>query len=217
MAINADSSDPELNEESNEQPTPLGDNASQPEDESTRAGDASNAATDPERGEPLRREGSSRAGLGLALGLVMVAAVGGVAGWLGYLAYQSHHAQQQRNLYVQIARQAALNLTTINYTQVDADVQRIIDSATGNFRDDFGKRSQPFIEVVKRAQSKSEGSIIEAGLESQSNDQAQVLVALNVNTSIGGVAESQPRAWRMRITVQKAGDDAKVANVEFVP
>jgi Mce-associated membrane protein len=38
-----------------------------------------------------------------------------------------------------------------------------------------------------------------------------------VKTSNAGAAQQEPRAWRMRITVQKVGDDAKVSQVEFVP
>jgi Mce-associated membrane protein len=32
-----------------------------------------------------------------------------------------------------------------------------------------------------------------------------------------GSPEERPRAWRMRITVEKLGEDTKVSNVEFVP
>jgi len=44
-----------------------------------------------------------------------------------------------------------------------------------------------------------------------------VLVAVAVNTTVEGQPEQQPRAWRMRILVQKVGEDTKVSNVEFVP
>ena len=149
--------------------------------------------------------------------LAIVVALAALVGWLGYRTHETRQDQLQRNLFVQIARQGALNLTTIDCTEVDADVQRILDSATGTFRDDFEKRSQPFIDIVKHAQSKSTGSITEAALESEQADSAQVLVAVTVNTSISGVAEPQPRAWRMRIAVQKVRDGAKVSTVEFVP
>src|SRR4051812_16969442 len=115
-------------------------------------------------------------------GLVLVLALGGLTGWLGYRAYQSHQADEQRKLFLQVGRQGALNLTSIDWQQADADVKRILDSATGTFYDDFQKRAQPFVEVVKQAQSKSVGSIAEAGLESESDDSAQVLVAVQVKT-----------------------------------
>ena len=150
-------------------------------------------------------------------GLVVVVALAGLTGWLGFRTYQSHQADEQRKLFLQVGRQGALNLTTIDWQQADANVQRILDSATGTFYDDFQKRAQPFIDVVKQAQSKSVGTIAEAGLESESDHDAQVLVAVTVKTSNAGAPEQAPRAWRMRISVQKVGDEAKVSNVEFVP
>ena len=150
-------------------------------------------------------------------GLVVVLALAGLTGWLGFRTYESHKANEQRKLFLQVGRQGALNLTTIDFGHADADVQRILDSATGTFYDDFQKRAQPFIDVVKQAQSKSVGTIAEAGLESESDHDAQVLVAVTVKTSNAGAPEQAPRAWRMRISVQKVGDEAKVSNVEFVP
>jgi Mce-associated membrane protein len=151
------------------------------------------------------------------VGIAVVAALGSLTGWLGYRTYGDHQAQLQRNLFVEVGRQGAVNLTTISYTEADADVRRILDSSTGTFYDDFKKRSQPFLEVVKQTRSKSQGTVTAAGLESQAGDQAQVLVAVSVNTTLAGAPEQQPRSWRMRISVQKVSDGAKVSNVEFVP
>jgi Mce-associated membrane protein len=154
----------------------------------------------------------------IAVGVAIILALVGLAGWLGYRVHQDHQVQAQRNLYVQVARQTAINLTTINYTEVDADIKRILDSATGAFHDEFRDRSQPFVEVVKKVQSKSEGTIAEAGLLSYTKDQAQVLVAVAVKTSMAAApADQEPRRWRMRLTVDKIGDSAKVSKVEFVP
>jgi Mce-associated membrane protein len=154
----------------------------------------------------------------IALGVAIIVALVGLGAWLGYRVYQDHQAQAQRNLYVQVARQTAINLTTISYSEVDADIKRVLDSATGAFHDDFQNRSQPFVEVIKKVQSKSEGTIAEAGLLSYTKDQAQVLVAIAVKTSMAAApADPEPRRWRMRLTVDKTGDSAKVSNVEFVP
>ncbi|OBK98175.1 Mce protein [Mycobacterium sp. 1165178.9] len=166
--------------------------------------------------ETIRGGRLSRTGSALVASGLIVAALAGLSGWLGYRAYQKHEDQARQNLYVATARQGAVNLTTINYTQVDADVQRILDLATGAFRDDFEQRAKPFEEVVKAAQSKSEGTVTDAGLESQRGDSAQVLVAVAVKSRTAG-GEEAPREWRMRIEVRSVGDDAKVANVVFVP
>ncbi|MCT7657069.1 tetratricopeptide repeat protein [Mycobacterium deserti] len=164
-----------------------------------------------------RKPPLSHVRLATIAGLALMVALGGLTGWLGFRAYQSHQSEEQRNLYLQVGRQGALNLTTIDFQQADADVQRILDSATGTFYDDFQSRARPFIEVVKQAQSKSSGNITEAGLESATDTEGRVLVAVTVNTTNAGAPEQQPRSWRMRITVQKVEDEAKVSNVEFVP
>jgi Mce-associated membrane protein len=185
-----------------------------PGDDATEAADeASEEETAPAKPR------MSHVGLAMIAGLVLVVALAGLTGWLGFRAYQSHQADEQQKLFLSVGRQGALNLTSIDWQHADADVQRILDSATGTFYDDFQKRAQPFMEVVKQAQSKSEGTIAEAGLEPQSitANGAQVLVAVTVKTSNAGAPDQAPRAWRMRLTVQKVGDEAKVANVEFVP
>ena len=153
----------------------------------------------------------------LIAGIAGVVALAGLTGWLGFRTYESNRADAERNLFLQVGRQGALNLTSIDWQNADADVQRILDSATGTFYDDFQQRAQPFVEVVKQAQSKSVGTISEAGVESAGDNEAQVLVAVTVNTSNAGAPEQEPRAWRMRISVEKIGDEAKVSNVEFVP
>ncbi|MCX8557045.1 mammalian cell entry protein [Mycolicibacterium mucogenicum] len=155
--------------------------------------------------------------LAAVLGLVLVVALSALVGWLVVRTHRATDVDERQSQIVQVARQGALNLTTIDWQRADADVQRILDSATGEFYDDFAKRSAPFIKVVKEAKSTSTGSITEAGLESEAGDSAQVLVAVAVKTSNVGAPEQQPREWRMRIAVQKVGDVMKVSNVEFVP
>ena len=155
--------------------------------------------------------------LGLIAGSVIAAVTTALAGCFGIHAYESHQGQLQRNLFVQTARQGALNLTTISYSNVETDVRRILDSATGEFQEDFQQRSQPFIEVIKQARATTQGSITEAGLESDEGDRAQVLVAVSVKTSHAEVQEKSPRLWRMRIAVQRSDGDVKISNVQFVP
>jgi Mce-associated membrane protein len=146
----------------------------------------------------------------------VVVALAALTGWLGYRAYEAHRALDQRELFLQVGRQGAVDLTTIDFAEADADVQRILDSATGGFRDDFARRSQPFVDAVKQARSKTVGTVTGAGLESTTDTGAQVLVAVTVQTSNAAAPQQQPRSWRMRLTVEKADDGARVSGVEFV-
>lgn len=198
--------DPELDTESDDTVEELEDDRPEPE-------------SDAESGEvaPNSTKAALRRRHAILFGLATVIALSALIGWTGFRAHQAHHAQTQRNLYLQVARQGALNLTTIDAEHADADVHRILDGATGEFYADFAKRSQPFIDVLKQAKAKTVGTVTEAGLESQTADSAQALVAVSVLTSNAGQSEQGPREWRMRIEVQKIGDQVKVANVGFVP
>ncbi|WNG86360.1 Mce protein [Mycobacterium sp. ITM-2016-00317] len=200
----------------------------EPESGAVEAADSTDSAADETVGdeavaetvedtEPATRNPISHVKLALIAGIVAVVALAALTGWLGYRTYESDRAEAQRNVFLQVGRQGAVNLTTIDWENADADVQRILDSATGTFYDEFQQRAEPFVEVVKQAQSKSVGTVAEAGLESVGDNEAQVLVAVTVQTTNAGAPEQQPRAWRMRISVQEVDGDAKVSKVEFVP
>ncbi len=152
----------------------------------------------------------------LAVGTVALLSLGGLGGWLGYRVLDEHRDTTQQSRFVQAARQGAINLTTIDHSTVDADIDRILESSTGTFHDDFEKRAQPFADVVKQAQSTSAGTVTSAALESQDGDTAQVLVVMSVKMSNQGAAEQPPSTWRMRIGVQSSGDTEKVSDVQFV-
>jgi Mce-associated membrane protein len=241
MAADADAPDGELSKTAPKTPSPASPDHTEdgspvsPEDsESTTSAESEAADGDADEAEDYEaavddevdngsedaapaEQPTSHVRLATMVGLAVVVALAATVGWLGFRAYQSHQAQEQRQLFLQVGRQCALNLTTIDWQHADADVQRVLDSATGQFYDQFSKRKQPFIEVLKKAQSKSVGTITEAGLESDSGDKAQVLVAASIKTSNLGADDQPPREWRMRISVEKSGDEVKISNVAFVP
>lgn len=152
----------------------------------------------------------------LVIGLIVVVVIAALGGWVDYRAYQAHKSQPQRELFLQAGKRGAQNLTSIDYNQADADVKRVLDSATGKFYDDFNRRAPSFTDVVKQVKSKSTGTVTAAGVESVEGDSAKVLVAVTVSTEVADGPQQPVRAFRMRLTVQKVGGDAKVSNVEFV-
>jgi Mce-associated membrane protein len=152
----------------------------------------------------------------LIAGLIGVLVSAGLVGWLGVRAAQAHDADVQRDAFVSAARRTAVDLTTIDYQHARTDVQRVLDSATGDFYRSFSDRSQLLIDAVTDERSQSVSAVTEAGVETQSHDAAQVLVALSVaSTHLGGL-EMRPHELRMRLTVQQVADGAKVSGVEYV-
>jgi Mce-associated membrane protein len=183
-----------------------------PDDPATPSGEpAEDVANVPpaERPVPVER-------IALVAGLIAVVVLTGLVGWLSFRAYEADSLEAQRNLFVQAARQGAVNLSTVDYEHADADAQRILDSATGKFYDSFSHRRRSYIENAKRTRSKLVGTVTDAGLQSQTGDVGLVLVAVTVRSSDPAQAGQEPQLWRMQITVQKIGDAAKVSDVVFV-
>ncbi|MCV7032496.1 hypothetical protein AWC25_00235 [Mycobacterium sherrisii] len=147
----------------------------------------------------------------------IVGAIGSLVAWLGYQTYEDRHAAAKRSQFVEAARQGAINLTTIDFATVDSDIQRVLDSSTGVFHDDFQRRSASFAEVVKKVKSKSVGKVTEAALLSEDGDKAKVLVNVSMTMTSTNTNDTTPRGWRMQIGVEQQGDSTKVSDVRFVP
>jgi Mce-associated membrane protein len=191
-----------------------------PDDAATTGG---NTVVDPS-GEPadvvfLRptRPRSRIERIALIAGMVSGVLLAGLVGWLGFRAYEADNLEAQRNLFVQAARQGATNLLTVDYHHADADAQRILDSTTGKFHDSFARRKQSYIDHANRMRSEFVATATDAGLESRNGDQGKVLVAVTVKSSDPAQAQQEPQFWRIRVTVKKMGETAKVSDVVFVP
>lgn len=156
-----------------------------------------------------------RIGTFLLLAVIVVAS--GLAAWFGYQTFQGHKVEQRQQEFLQAGRQAAVNLTTIDFADVDGAIKRVLDSSTGDFHNEFERNAPTFADVVRRAQAKSTGTVTAAGIESLDGDTGQILVTTSVETTNAGTREPQPRLWRMRVTVEKQEDVMKVSKVGFVP
>ena len=144
-AADADSVEPDEDVEGDE--SAAADADSDEPDEDVEDDETSAADADPDDpGDPgddadaklaKRRFSMSPVRLATVVGVVAVLALGVVVGWQGYRTYQLRQDQDQRELFLQVGRQGAVNLTTIDWQNVNHDIQRILDSATGSFYDDF--------------------------------------------------------------------------------
>ncbi|CAN3131229.1 Mce associated membrane protein [Mycobacterium sp. smrl_JER01] len=152
----------------------------------------------------------------VTFGVAALLALSVLVGWLGIQTYDATREENQRVQFLAAGRDSAVRLTTINPDNADAEVTKILQSSIGLFHEDFDRRSADFVEAVKRAQSRTEGTVIEAGLEAADGDHADVLVAISVKTWLAGI-EAPARLWRMRISVQRVGSTEKVSNVQYVP
>ncbi len=216
----------EAGAEAEAEPMPSRHDEADEADESAEADEAQaadHAAETPEAPEPTDPEPTGRRlrvpSVRLALSTAAVLAIVGLLGASGWMAWQHHNVVKERQraaAYIATARQGVINLTSLDFNKAKEDVQRVLDIATGDFKDDFQKRAEDFASVVKDSKAVTEGSVAATAVESMNNDSAVVLVLANERvTNIAG-AKDQPRTFRFRVSVVHEGDDLKLSKVEFV-
>ncbi|WP_328658899.1 hypothetical protein [Nocardia salmonicida] len=154
--------------------------------------------------------------IGLAAAAVLVLALVVGAGFAAFAARSGSQDEDLRAQYTQTARQAVINLTTIRADSAKEDIDRILSVASGEFKNEFDGRVDPFMDVVKQAKVVSTGEVVESGIESVDENSAKVLVAAKQMVSNTGSAEPQARQYRFRITVSKGDSGMTVSKVEFV-
>ncbi|MBF6211845.1 hypothetical protein IU487_12440 [Nocardia puris] len=179
--------------------------------------DSADAKADGESAsETTGRPGVGRILLAAAAAVLVLALVAGAVVSV-FLTRSIDERDARRAEYVQTARQAILNLTTINADSAKEDIDRILSMASGQFKTEFDGRVDPFLSIVQQAEVRSSGEIVEAALEIDADDSAKVLVAAKQTLTNAGQAEPQTRFYRFRVTVTDTDGGLTASNVEFVP
>lgn len=138
----------------------------------------------------------------------------------GYMLWQRHETTE-RNLrtasFLAGARQGVVNMTSLDFNKAKEDVQRVIDSSTGQFRDDFQQRAKDFTTVVEQSKVVTQGTVNAAAVQSIDGNSALVLVAATSHITNAAGAKDEPRNWRLKVTVTEDGGQYKMSKLEFVP
>ncbi|BBX45611.1 hypothetical protein GCM10009641_51910 [Mycobacterium cookii] len=197
--------------------------------DATEPTDSAEAAEPPETAEPpdaeeptateaatVRRWRVSLAVLAAATTIVAICALLGASGWMAWHHHNVVRQRQQSAAFAAAARQGIVNLTSLDFKKSKEDVQRIVDSATGEFKDQFQKTADDFASVVKDTKAVAEGTVAASAVESTSQDSAVVLVLANERVTNAAGAKDQPRTFRFRVSVVRDGDQLKLSKVEFV-
>lgn len=124
--------------------------------------------------------------------------------------------ERAREQALTAARQSALNLTSIDQEDFDGDVGRVLDGASGEFRTDFSGRVAQLQQLVEENEVTAEGRVLEAGLVRADRESATALVVVDSRIRNTAVPEGRVNSYRMRLELEKVGDDWRTSSLEFV-
>jgi Mce-associated membrane protein len=169
------------------------------------------------RGVRIRIPLPSWKAVAAALTILIIAALLAASGWM-YMGHRQAVAEQQRRAEFQAAaRQGVVTLMSLDYNKAKEDVQRIIDSSTGQFKTDFQNTAEDFVKVATDSKAVTETNVTATAVESMTRDTATVLVAATSRVTNAAGAKQEPRAWRLSVNMARDGGQLKLAKVEFVP
>lgn len=148
--------------------------------------------------------------------IAAICALLGASGWMLWHHQRAVADRQRSAAFVAAAKQEVINLTSLDFNKAKEGVQRILDNATGEFRDDFQRRADDFASVVQDSKAVTDGKVVAAAVESMDRDSAVVLVLANERiTNVAG-AKDDLRPFRFRVSVAREGDQMKISKIEYV-
>ncbi|OBB69903.1 hypothetical protein [Mycobacterium sp. 852014-50255_SCH5639931] len=149
--------------------------------------------------------------------IVLICAFVAASGYMMWERHETTERNQRTANFVAGARQGVVNMFSMDFNRAKEDVQRVIDSSTGQFRDDFQQRAKDFTTVVEQSKVVTQGSVNAAAVQSIDGNSALVLVAASSRITNAAGAKDEPRNWRLKVTVTDEGGQYKMSKLEFVP
>ncbi|MDX6199851.1 MAG: Mce-associated rane protein [Actinomycetota bacterium] len=149
--------------------------------------------------------------------LVLVLILLAVAALLGALKLRdAKQLSDARAAAIGAARQEALNLTSIDGNDIDADLQRVKDGATGGFAKDFADRAKDLKSVLTENAVVAEGHVIDAGLVRGDLDTATVLVVVDSKVKNKSAPSGRANTYRMQLDLERHGSRWLTSALQFV-
>ncbi|MFV8050617.1 hypothetical protein [Mycobacterium sp. 48b] len=155
--------------------------------------------------------------LATCLTLIVIAGLLAASGWMIWHHRQAEHRQKLAAEYTAAARQTVVTLMSLDFNHAQDAVKNILDNSTGEFREDFEAQSKDFVKLAQDAKVVTEANVTAAAVDTMSDNNAVVLVAVNTQVTNTTGANKQPRPWRVAVDLVREGDQIKLSKVEFVP
>jgi Mce-associated membrane protein len=156
----------------------------------------------------------------VAVGLAALLTAGLLAA-SGFMVWQHRKNSQQLHSAAEFsaaARQDVVNLMSIDFNTAQDSVQRVLDSSTGRFRDNFQDAADDFVKALKDEKIVTRATVNDTAVESMTADSAVVLVSATSHREDPKAPkdQQQPRLWRVSVTLERADGQIKMSGVDFI-
>jgi len=105
------------------------------------------------------------------------------------------------------AKAYAVTVTSYDYQNLDRNFADVLDGASGEFKVQYTGASQTLRQLIANAKATAKGTVLGAGIQSQSTDQVEVVVF--VDQAITNATVTQPRIDRNRVIMTLTPHDGR--------
>lgn len=139
-------------------------------------------------------------------------------GLLGRRWDDQRRLSEARSEALASARQTCVNFVSISASTVDADLKRIADGATGQFKDEFTQDTAQVKAAVVQNKVDSHGTVQRAGIVSADRQSAVVLVAVDATVKNTSAPDGRLSHYRIQVNMARDATSGRwlVAQLQFV-
>ncbi|MUM19442.1 hypothetical protein FZI91_06800 [Mycobacterium sp. CBMA271] len=123
----------------------------------------------------------------------------GVAAFLGWQLKRQHEVLDTRQAALEVANDYAVVLTSIDSAKVDDNYAKVLDGATGEFRDKYSQSAAQLRKLLVDNKAVSRSIVVDSAIKSATPNRVEVM--LFVDRSISNVANPTPRIDRCRLVI----------------
>jgi Mce-associated membrane protein len=150
-----------------------------------------------------------------ALAVLVVALL--VTGGVLLPQWQEARAEVERHdAVLEAATAEVVAFTTLDYRDLEPSVERVLDGATGDFKEQFEASRAQLEALSKENESVSEGRVLEAGVVSMDDDSATVVVVADSQVTNVNATDPQPRHYRLQLDLVLQDGRWLTADLQFV-
>lgn len=131
--------------------------------------------------------------------LLLVAAAVGASAFLGWQLKCQHDLLNTERAALAVANDYAVVLTSIDSSKVDENYAKVLDGATGEFRDKYSQSAAQLRKLLVDNKAVSRSIVVDSAIKSATPNKVEVL--LFIDRSISNVANPTPRVDRSRVVI----------------
>ncbi|TQK32054.1 Mce protein [Arthrobacter sp. SLBN-53] len=119
--------------------------------------------------------------------------------YTSYLLYEQRHQQAATSQALDTARTYAATLTTTDQSAIDQNIQQVLDGATADFKDTYGRAASQLRKMLIDNKVSTTGTVTDAAVIGADGNDVEVLLA--VAQDVSSAEAPEPRTDSLSVTM----------------